>query len=346
MKKRMIALSCILVMVLSFTACKSSTSTDNRADNKAQQSQKIKLRVACHQPADHPAIAALNRIKERVAKESNGRIELTLYPGNQLGDYTLVYEEVMKGSIDMAHIYIPSQYNPKLEIAAIPYLVENYDSLKKVFGEGSFFYNTYSKLHEDLGVKFLGIYADGFIGYGTKKMPAKYNDSKARKTTLIRIPSLDVYKMTTDDMGYPSTTIAYADLYSALQTNVVDGWVGGTSLMNYLSFRDAIKNFITYNVFMENSSYIINKKLWDSLSAEDKKIIGDACKDESLKSFTTVKEMDEDGLKKLKEYKINVIQVKNEEVKSYADHVRNTTWPKLEAKFGKDIMQGLLNDLK
>lgn len=336
--KRFVAFICVMVLILSLAAC--------GGGGEEAKVDVIKLRIAGQHAGEHPATIALNRVKERIEKESNGRIQVSVYPSNQLGDYTLIYEEVMKGSIDMAHIFIPSQYNEKLEINSIPYLVEDYEAMKKVFSPGSFFYDIYDKMQEDLGVKLLGIYAEGFIGYGTKTLPEELKDPTIKKTTLIRTPAMDVYKLATEDMGYPSTTIAYADLYSALQTGVADGWVGGTALMNYLSFRDVIDNFIPYNCFVENTAYIMNNDLWASLSDEDKNIISNAFMDESKTSFQTAKQEDSKALEDLKEEGINVVEFTPEERNAVADHVRKTTWPKLEDKFGKDIMEGIKQDIQ
>lgn len=338
--KKFVVFLLITVLALSLAACGGSK------DSSGGGEEVIKLRLAGQHTGDHPATEALNRIKEKIEKDSDGRIQVTVYPSNQLGDYTLVYEEIMKGSIDMAHIFVPSQYNEKLEINSIPYLIENYEAMQKVFSPGSFFYETYGKMQEDLGVKLLGIYAEGFIGYGSKDLPENLKDPTAKKSTLIRTPAMDVYKLATEDMGYPSTTIAYADLYSALQTGVADGWVGGTALMNYLSFRDVIDNFIPYNCFIENTAYVMNNDLWTSLSDEDKNIINNAFVDESKNSFSTAKEEDAKALDALKESDINVVELTDAERKVIADHVRNTTWPKLEQKFGKDIMQGIKQDIE
>jgi TRAP-type C4-dicarboxylate transport system substrate-binding protein len=308
--------------------------------------EKISLRVAGQHPADHVATAALKKIKERVESESDGRIELILYPGNQLGDYTLVYEEVMRGSIDIAHIFIPSQYDEKLEITSIPYLVQDYEEMKKVFSPGSFMYEKYEELHQNLGVKLLGIYAEGFIGVGTKKRPDNPADPQGNKNVLIRIAPLEVYKLAAEGLGFTTTTIPYADLYSALQTGVADGWIGGPPALNYLSFRDVINYYMPYNTFIENTSYLINYDLWNSLSEEDQKIIADAFQAEAMASFDLSKAEDEKYMDLMAQEGIEVIEFSDEELSAFANHIRETCWPKLTDRFGEDIMQGILEDLK
>ncbi len=335
----------ILAMVLVICMLSVSACSGEKPD-EAVEKEVIKLRLAGQHAAEHPATEALNRIADKIMTDSNGEIEIMVYPSNQLGDYTLVYEEVMTGSIDMAHIFVPSQYDEKLEINSIPYLVENYEAMEKVFSEGSNFYRIYSELHQNLGVHLLGIYAEGFIGYGMKEMPENYLDPTKTKTNLVRTPAMDVYKLATEDMGYPSTTIAYADLYTALQTGVADGWVGGTALMNYLWFRDVVDYFIPYNIFVENTAYLINQETWNSLSSEHQAIIEEAFEIESKKSFEICESEEMQAKEDLIADGNEVIEINEEDRVALADYIRNTTWPKLEAKFSKEIMDELKKDVE
>lgn len=344
--RRIMALVCIVVFCLALMVGCGSKEAQKEDTSGTTQGETIKLRIAGQHPVDHLATQALNRIKERIETESDGRFEVTVYPANQLGDYTLVYEEVMKGTIDIAHIFVPSTYDPKLEMSSIPYLVSNYDEMAKLFSPNSFMYKEYEKLHLAQGVKLLGIYTEGFIGQGMLKMPANPADPTAKKNTMIRVAPIEVYKLGAEDMGFTTTTIPYADLYSALQTGVADGWVGGTAALNYQSFRDVIKYYIPYNVMVENTAYLMNNELFESLSPEDQKIITDAFAEEAAASIQTCQEEDEKYMKLMADAGIEVYDLSDEELKAYADHVRSVTWPKLENQFGQEILDGLLNDLK
>lgn len=335
--KRSINLVVYVMMALAVALCGYSGNAE---------AKKYRITVASHHPESHEAIKTLKQIKEKLAKASNGELDLRIYPGGQLGDYTLIYEEVMRGTIQMAHIAIPSQYDEKIEMNFIPYLFENYDQLKDVFAPGSYFFDKYTQIHKKQGVKLLGIYAEGFIGFGTKTLPREYANPLVSKKELIRVPPMDVYKLTTEDMGYKTTTIPYSDLFSAIQTGVADGWIGGSPELNYLSFRDAIKYFIPYNPFMENTGYFINDTFFQSLPGTYQKLICDAFQEAAVQSYTACKAADEFYLKKLEEYGIKIVTLTDAERKVIADHVRKTTWLKLNDKFGADVMEKLKADLK
>ena len=87
------------------------------------------LKFAGQSPADHPASVLMNEISKEVAAKTKGRIEVKVYPANQLGDYTLVYEELIKGTIEMACISVPSQFDPRLELVYINGFLRDYNDV-------------------------------------------------------------------------------------------------------------------------------------------------------------------------------------------------------------------------
>ena len=58
----------------------------------------------------------------------------------------------MRGSVDMALIPIPSEFDPKLEMNFIPYLASSYAEMGKAFGPESYFYKNYGTVHDKLGM--------------------------------------------------------------------------------------------------------------------------------------------------------------------------------------------------
>ena len=76
----------------------------------------ITLRFAGQFPDGHYATKLMRDIAGGVNQRTNGRIAIEVYPANKLGDYTLVYEDLMKGRVDMALITNSGQFDPRLEL--------------------------------------------------------------------------------------------------------------------------------------------------------------------------------------------------------------------------------------
>jgi len=332
----------LIVILLIFVVCMITMTGISQAAEA-----KYKIKLAGIHPEDHIVTQTLRNIKENVERESNGDIEITIYPGNQLGDYTAVYEELMRGSIEMAHICQTGQYDEKFEMNYMPYLITDYDQIPKVFSPGSYFYDKYAELNKNQGVKLLGIYTEGFPGVAMRDtIPKGVADPKVKKSELVRVPPMDIINIALQDMGYNTVTIPYSDLFSALQTGVADGWFGGTAELNYLGFRDVIKYFIPYHEHLENTSYLMNQKFFDSLPEKYQKLIESECMKAAQESFKTCEEQDKLFLQKLADFGIVIVDLSDEQRVAVAEHVRKTTWPKLVNKLGNEVLEGLKSDIE
>ena len=301
----------------------------------------VKISMAGQSPMEHQATKHQFEFKEAIEKQSGGRFEIKVYPANQLGDYTQVYEEIMRGTLEMALINIPSQFDQRLELTYVPYLVENYDQVKTFFAPDGFIVKTLGSIHEKLGVKLLGFNIEGLGGFATTVPVENAADPKAKKNVLLRVPPMDVFKLHADDLGYTTISVPYAELYTALQTGVAQGWSGGPPVLTYLSFRDVIKNYYQYNSHLESECWLINKNLWDSFSPEDQKMFMDVIAGLQAKSTEIAQQDDTEYLEKMREAGIAVNTFSNEELAALADYTRETTWPRLRDRLTPEIMDEL-----
>jgi TRAP-type C4-dicarboxylate transport system substrate-binding protein len=339
MKQKQLLWALLAIFVLS-TAIVTGTATSSSAADT------VKLKVAGISAPEYRGTKSLYTIKEEVEKKTDGRIVLDIFPANQLGDYTQVFEEIRRGTIEMGLIFLPSQFDVMLEIGSLPYLAQTGEGMQKQLSPGSYVYNTIENSLDKLGVKLLRIYGDGFIGVGAAKKPANAAVPGADKDALIRIAPLAVYKETAQDLGYRTTNIPYADTYSAIQTGVCDGWIGGSAQINYLSFRDVIKYYIPYNCLFDQTAYIINQKLWDSFSEEEQKIFMEAVNKQADKSFADSETEDLEFQAKLEEAGVEIIEISDEEREALAMYIRETTWPKLAEIYGEDTIQKIQKSMQ
>ena len=311
----------------------------------ASEAKTKPFKVAGISSPEYRGSKSLETIKEKVEAGTEGRVKLDVFPANQLGDYTQVFEEIRRGSIEMGLIFLPSQFDVMLEIGSLPFLASSGEDMKKQLSPGSYVYEIIDNSLDKLGVKLLRLYGDGFIGVGLTKKPESPADPNVRKNAMIRVAPVAVYKETAEDMGYRTTNIPYADTYSAIQTGVCDGWIGGSSQINYLSFRDVIKYYVPYNCLFDQTAYIINKKLWESMSPEDQKVLMDAVNVEADKSFADSATEDLEFQKKLQEAGVEIIEVSDAEREALAKHIRANTWPKLAETYGEETLERIKKDL-
>lgn len=338
--KRVVSAFFLTVLTVLLVACNSD---DGDIQGSAASGEVINLRLAGQSPDDHPSTQALYGFVDKVKEQTDGRVNIKVYPANQLGDYTTVYEEITHGTIEMGLITLPGELDGKLTLSATPFLVEDYSKLDEVLGPESYVFNTVKDVNANLGVEFLGYFANGYGGLGTTKPVSNLLDAGKDKGILLRTPSSSVYKYPMEDLGFRTTSIPFADLYTALQTGAADGWSGGEVSLNYTGFRDVLKHFYFTKDFLNADGLLINQNALNKLTAEDQETLKKLSHDLFIESIEAAQENDENFLTELEDYGIEVTKVTEEEISTLANVARTTTWKRLEKEFGSDIVNELIN---
>lgn len=254
--KSYIQLTLIGIIIFILAACGSGgTDSDNGNDNAKNDEDTITLKVAGQNNEEHPNIIALKKMADTVAEKTDGRIEMDIYHSNQLGDYTLMYEEIGQGTVDMGLISAPTHIDSRLEINILPYLIKNYEEAKEQFSLDAFYGKKIREIHSEQNIETLGFFGEGFGGIGTTKEIKDPLDYGANKDVLLRVPSVNIMTETMKNLGFSTSTLPYAELYTALQSGTVEGWTGGHAPINYLQFGDVITHYYQYNDFLKQHIY-------------------------------------------------------------------------------------------
>lgn len=311
--------------------------------NTAFADPEMVLRFAGQVPIEHTATKLMQQVADEVKEKTDGRIVIEVYPANQLGDYTLVYEELIRGTIDMAAISVPSQFDPRLEVTYINCFVRNFEDAKKVFASDGWLFNKMDELSARLGVKLLGFQVEGFIGIGSTKPANEPLNPDVDKGILVRIPNMDVYKLGAEAMGYRTVTVPWAEVYTALQTGVADGVDGMTPTAAYTMLKDVLKYWYDLNYSVENFNYMISMKTWEKLSEGDRQIIADACAKVTDMSIELAKADQEKHLELMRQQGIEVHTYTAEELLPIFTKVSGT-WDQLKEKFTTELIDDFKNE--
>ena len=306
----------------------------------------ITLKMAGQYAPEHTTTKLQQEFADRVAERTKGEVKVRVFPANQLGDYTQVYEELRRGTIDMATISVPSQFDTRLEASYLHYLALDYEDALEVYGRGSPMFKITEEVHESLGVKFLGFNVEGLGGFGMVKLPENLDKPNAPRNVIMRVPVMAVFQIPCEDQGFQTVSIPFAELYTALQTGVADGWSGGPAMVNYIQYRDVIKYFVASNNFFENTSYLMSKGVFDKLSPEQQQVIIEEARIITDKSFEVSRNDEEGYLKQMEESGIQVVRFTPEQLQAWAKHCREVSWPKMEERLTKPVIDALLSGYK
>lgn len=280
--------------------------------------------------------------KEYEAKTDND-IKVRVFPANQLGDYTQVYEELRRGSIEMALITIPSQFDRNLELPYIPYLAKDWNEARRIYSTESFLFKEMDQINEKLGVKLLAFQPAGFGGLGMNKLPASglQDPASDKSDVLIRVPPLAVFAEPIKDSGFKSVSIPWSDTYSAIQTGVADGWTGGSSILNYETMRDAIKYYWPINNWFDVRAWLVSEKAWNKLSEAQRTELQSIAVRLASERMQANEEVEKEYTRKLADHGVQILDVTPEQLEAYSKHAKEVTWPKLEKIYGAETMKNL-----
>ncbi|WP_180951931.1 TRAP transporter substrate-binding protein DctP [Brevibacterium jeotgali] len=279
---------------------------------------------------EHPNTTELEAMAETVEAETDGRVTMEIFPNNQLGDYTLMYEEISQGTVDMGLISTPSHLDSRLEIQFLPYLFTTYEDVHEHFTLDSVLGEAMREIHSEQSIELLGFFAEGFGGIATNQPATDPADPTVGKDVVVRVPEIPITAQNTQDIGYNTVSMPYADVYQGLQTGAVDGWTGGHPLVNYLQFEDVINHYYQYNNNFEATHVLINQDTFEGLDEGDQQVLTDAGLQLTENSYTIAEDMEIEYRDKLAEEGIEVVEFSDEELEGLAEYSRETSWPTLD----------------
>ena len=241
----------------------------------------VVLRLADTQPETYPATAGCVKFAELVAEKSEGRIEIQVLSGGQLGgDEKAIIEQVQFGAIDFARVNLApmAEFSPMLNLLQMPYLFSGTDHLHAV-------------IDSDLGKEMLkGVESNNFTGmalydagirnfYNSVRPITSMADMKGLK---IRTTQSALMMDAVEALGATPTPMAYGEVYSSLQTGVIDGAENTWTSYDQNSHCEVAK-YITMDAHNMPPEILIGSKMvMDRLSAEDQQLIYDCAKESEL----------------------------------------------------------------
>lgn len=309
--------------------------------------KKVVLRMAGQNPLEHVSSKNMYKLKEIVERGTEGTVEVRVYPANQLGDYVQSYEELMRGGLDFALISVSPQFNRKFQIDGIPYLITDYTKLGKYTDRDGEFFRIMAETTAENSVHLLGFHFIGLMGIGsTKPIAEPLNPTVSDQGLLVRIPNKESVKMFLNNLGYKTISIAYAELFTALQTGVADGWWGGTANLNYIGFRDVVKHYHDLKLGLEQEYFMMSDMAWKKLSDAQREVILNAVRQIELESAQACAQEDAEYMEKLREHGISVHTYTEDEMRPVIEHVRTKIWPQYGKYVGDDIAKRIVDYFK
>jgi tripartite ATP-independent transporter DctP family solute receptor len=226
--------------------------------------------------ADYPTTMGDQKFADLVKERTNGRIIIEVYPAKQLGEETAVIEQVQIGAIEFTRVSISPMaafYKP-FDALQMPYLYRNADHMWKVLNGpiGQRFLDSVASAN------FVGLcYYDGGQRSFYTKNPVKVpGDLKGMK---IRVQESALMVGLVESFGAVAQPMPFGEVYSALQTGVIDGAENNFPSYDTTGHYEVAKYYVMDSHTRVPEILVASKIAFDRLSPEDQAIIKQAAKD-------------------------------------------------------------------
>jgi C4-dicarboxylate-binding protein DctP len=283
-----------------------------------------------------PKGQAALKFKELAEKKLPGKVEIQVFPNSQLFGDGKEMEALLLGDVQ---IIAPSlakfgKYTPKLQIFDLPFLFNDLAAVDRFQAskEGQALLNSMNKK----GITGLGYLHNGMKQLSANKPLGMPSDAKGLK---FRIQPSDVLEAQFKAVGANPQKLAFAEVYQALQTGVVDGAENPWSNIYSKKFHEVQGYIMESNHGVLDYMVIANTKWWDGLPADIRKGLNEAMQ-ESIKYGNKVAN-DEDAnfrAKVIADNKAKVLQMNKEHLAAWRA-AEQPVWKQFEGEIGADLIQ-------
>ena len=272
MKKKLLAIILILCLVFTFAACGSSDSGNGDAEGS------FTIRVANVCAPGSPYDIATAKFKELVESGSDGRITVHCYNGDMTTDEIEGTEMVQTGNLEMLWTSMGSLngFAPITDIMGLPFLFDSPEHLEKCLN-GEFGDKVLAEISKIDNIEAIAFHQDGWRNITTTgKIINSLADVKGLKIRSMMSEMLvDMYKA----LGAVPTSVSYSELFTALQTGLVEAQDNSLTICAADGFDEILKSACINNLFYAGGVMLVADDWLAGLSEEDQQLITNAAKE-------------------------------------------------------------------
>jgi len=202
-------------------------------------------------------------------------IEVRIYPGNALGQEREVYEAIQLGSganCIISGTAILNNFIPEFSVLDLPYLWKNYDHVHQALdGQAGELLEQYAEAY---GFKVLA-WLDSW-GYRHIVLGSEISSMDDLAGLKIRTIQSNTYIASINAMGMNATPMAFGEVYSAMQTGILDGFEHNATVIMANKFYEVSKQIVLSQHLFGTVVFIYSQKDWSRFTSEEHILIQEA----------------------------------------------------------------------
>lgn len=298
--------------------------------------QRIVIRFGTNNPVGHPVDVGARKVADIIAQRSGGRIELQIFPGDQLGSQAEQMINTIRGTQDM-WFSNPSWMAPYLATVGVleaAYLFADVDHMFRVM-KGRIGQELFKSLPSAINIRVVDVWYLGTRHFTTNK-PFKTPAELAKLK--IRVPNNPIYIENLRCMGGNPVPMGIGEVYLALKTGVVDGQENPFTNINAFKFYEVAKYLILSGHQVGPIIPIIHERTWQSLGPDGQRILVQAFEEGGKVSDALILKDEAELLGKFKAAGMEVI---TPDIEAFRAQARRCLPEKFGTTWGRGVYEAI-----
>jgi TRAP-type transport system periplasmic protein len=270
----------------------------------------VKLKLADTVPITDPYYEAEEAFARGVEEATDGRIQIEVFPGGQLGNDVAMAQGVKLGTIDMA--VSGTTTSPVTDAFYLPYLFKDLEHQRRVM-DGPIGTQIRERFREDTGMVLAG---EAYFStrHLTSNRPVR--DLDDLEGLAIRVPQIPPLVETWRELGASPTPIDFTELFGALQQGIVNAQENPYSLIYNASFYQVQSHLAQTAHGVPMRFLFMNEGVWNDLSEADRRVLTRIWDREADKLAQVQLDQEKEFLQQLRDEGMTVTQVDAEALRS------------------------------
>jgi tripartite ATP-independent transporter DctP family solute receptor len=248
-----------------------------------------------------------------LAKRTNGRYTIDVYPSSQLGKETDINQGLSLGSVDMiiSGSSFAARSYPPIGVTYYPYVFRDANHLL-AYTKSDVFKELTKGYTDKTGHQILAVTYYGARHTSSNKPLKTCADMKGLK---IRVPDVPAYLAMPRACGANTAPIAFAEVYLALQNGTVEAQENPLTTIEAKKFYEVQKHIALTGHIVDHLNTVVSANLWKKLSDEDKKIFSEVAQEAATRATNEIQAKEKELVGFFKEKALTVSEVDKEDFK-------------------------------
>jgi len=260
------------LLKLSVATCGMVAGSGLAAPYVMAKAQPMKLKFGNDLPESHSVNVRLREAIAAIAKDTDGALEIALFPNNQLGSDPDMMSQLRAGALEMATMpgTVLSTIIPSTSLTGVGYAFTGYDKVWAAMdgSVGDYIRGNIAKANL---VPFKNVWDNGFRQVTSSTKPIKEPGDLAGFK--IRVPLVPLWVSMFSAFGAAPVSIPLAEAYSALQTRIADGQENPLALINTTRFYEVQKYCSLTNHAWDGFWLLASGRVWKNVPDEYKQVM-------------------------------------------------------------------------